>query len=62
MLSFESLPGLLHLRDGLSVVGAKVDPSEESVTFILAGEGLRPTPRKCPVLQYRLSELMTSEF
>jgi len=40
VLSFEVMAGLLHLREGLSVVGAIVDAKTEAVEFILAGDSL----------------------
>jgi len=60
-LSFEAIASMLHLRAGLSVIGAKVNPNDETVEFFLAGDNLPPTARGAPIVRYNLTQLMDQD-
>lgn len=60
--SFEAMGKLLHLRDGLSVIAAKVDVSEETIEFFVTGEGLPSLGRREQVARVPLSELSDWEL
>ena len=61
-VSFKALESLLHLREGIEVIGIKVNPTEQSVDFIFAGESLPQAQRKCPIVRKPFRELIDREL
>jgi len=53
---------MLHLRDGLTVINAMVNPGDETVEFFVAGEGLPALQRRETIVRFRLAELSDWEL
>ena len=62
LLSFEAVGKMLHLRDGLTVINAMVNPGDETVEFFVAGEGLPALQRRETIVRFRLAELSDWEL
>lgn len=60
-IPLESLAKLLHLRAGLTVIGAEFKPEFETVRFFIEGDGLAPISKRMQILRYPLTELMDVE-
>lgn len=56
--SFEKLARILNLRPELSIVSAKVDPADETLTLYLEGGSLPARERRDQAQRIPIAELM----
>lgn len=60
-IPLETMAKLLHLHEGLSVIGAEYKPEYETIQVFLSGEGLCPSTKRSQLRLYRLPDLMDVE-
>lgn len=61
-LSYDAMGKLLHLRDGLSIVGVKADPATETVEFLIAGAFMPAKLKGAPTVRLPFNEFIDSEL
>lgn len=61
-LSLETIAGMLHLREGLRVTGARYEADTETVKFYLGGESLPECSKRSESVKVPLASVMDWEI